>query len=124
MEDVAGYFQDARVVAAPYRFANASGVAELARTFGRPVVGTTVGDLPAAVESGTTGLLVPPEDPEALAAALVRLLQDPAEAQRMGEAGRARSAEGASWATVAEKTEEVLVRALARRDRREGATSS
>ena len=58
---------------------------------------------------------MPPADPGAFAAALVRLLADPAEAQRMGEAARARSAEGASWATVAERTEEVYRRALAAR---------
>jgi glycosyltransferase involved in cell wall biosynthesis len=108
-------FDQARVVAAPYRYANASGVVELARTFSRPAVGTTVGDLPAVIADGETGLLVPPADPGAFASALVRLLADPVEAQRMGAAARARSAEGASWATVAERTEEVYRRALAPR---------
>jgi glycosyltransferase involved in cell wall biosynthesis len=113
MSDVPQLFQGSRVVAAPYRYANASGVVELARTFSRPAVGTTVGDLPAVIADGETGLLVPPADPGAFASALVRLLADPAEAQRMGEAARARSTEGASWATVAERTEEVYLRALA-----------
>ncbi len=116
MSDVPDLFGQARVVAAPYLYANASGVVELARTFSRPAVGTTVGDLPAVIEAGETGLLVPPGDAAALAAALVRLLDDPAEAQRMGEAARARSAEGASWADVAELTEAVYDRALAARD--------
>lgn len=115
MADVPALFQSSRVVAAPYRYANASGVVELARTSSRPAVGTTVGDLPAVIADGETGLLVPPADPGALATALVRLLTDPAEARRMGEAARARSTEGASWATVAERTEEVLRRALATR---------
>lgn len=125
MSDVAGLFQAARVVAAPYRYANASGVVEVARTFGRPVVGTTVGDLPAGIEHEETGLLVPADDPVAFADGLIRLLDHPEEAQRMGEAGRARSAEGASWATVAERTEEVYLRCIARQPRgeRSGATS-
>ncbi len=115
MPDVPDLFGQARVVAAPYRYANASGVVELARTFSRPVVGTTVGDLPAVIADEETGLLVPPGDPEALATALLRLLDEPAEAQRMGEAARARSAEGASWATVAERVGEIYRRALAAR---------
>lgn len=116
MTDVSGLFQEARVVAAPYRYANASGVVELARTFGRPVVATEVGDLPAVIEHERTGLLVPPGDVAALAAGLVRLLDHPEEAQLMGEAGRSRSAEGASWSTVAERTEAVYLRCLTQRD--------
>ena len=109
-------FDQARVVAAPYRYANASGVVELARTFGRPTVGTRVGDLPAVIEHEQTGLLVPPDDATALAEALLRLLDGPEEAERMGEASRARSAQGASWATVAERIEAVYRRCLAGRD--------
>jgi glycosyltransferase involved in cell wall biosynthesis len=113
LSEVAGLFQEARVVVAPYRYANASGVVELARTFARPVVATTVGDLPAVVDHERTGLLVPPEDVASLAAAVLRLLDDPEEAQRMGDAARARSAESASWATVAEQVEAVYLRSLA-----------
>jgi glycosyltransferase involved in cell wall biosynthesis len=60
---------------------------------GRPVVATPVGGTPELVLDGETGLLVPPRDPEALAAALRRLLEDPDLARRLGEAGRARVAE-------------------------------
>jgi glycosyltransferase involved in cell wall biosynthesis len=122
MADVPELFEAARLVAAPYRYANASGVVELARTFARPVVATTVGDLPAVVEHEVTGLLVEPGDGAALEAAILRLLDRPEEAQRMGEAGRARSEETASWATVAERTEEVFVRVLRRRARPEDGT--
>jgi glycosyltransferase involved in cell wall biosynthesis len=61
---------------------------------GLPVVST---DLPTAVpwvnQNGVTGLVVPPGDPDALAAAINRLLEDPALRSRMGEAGRRRAAE-------------------------------
>jgi glycosyltransferase involved in cell wall biosynthesis len=57
---------------------------------GLPVVSTCVGGLPEMVEPGETALLVPPRDPQALAAAVGRLIDDPALAQRMGEAGRSR----------------------------------
>jgi len=68
-------------------------VAAEAMALGKPVVGTTVGGLVDVVADGETGLLVPPADPEALAAAAARLLHDPAAAIRMGEAGAARAEE-------------------------------
>lgn len=57
------------------------------------VVGTTAGGIPEAVADGRTGILVPPGHPGDLAAALVRLLKDPALRQRMGTAGLARVTE-------------------------------
>lgn len=51
----------------------------------RPVVATAVGGVPSVVHNEVTGLLVPPSDPESLAAALVRALSSPA-APRWGEA--------------------------------------
>jgi glycosyltransferase involved in cell wall biosynthesis len=53
----------------------------------RPVVATPVGGTPEVVVDGETGLLVPPRDPEALAGAIRRLIEDPALARRLGEAG-------------------------------------
>ena len=57
---------------------------------GVPVVASRVSGIPEVVEDGVTGWLVPPEDPEALADALVRVLEDPDGARRRGEAGRRR----------------------------------
>jgi L-malate glycosyltransferase len=54
------------------------------------VVGTRAGGIPEAVADGETGLLVPPRDAPALAAAIARLLKDPACRTRMGHAGHAR----------------------------------
>jgi len=59
----------------------------------RPVVASRVGGLPELVEHEVTGLLVPPEDPAALAAALRRLLGDAATRARMGAAARSRAAD-------------------------------
>jgi len=55
----------------------------------RPVVATRVGGVPNVVADGQTGLLVPPRDPEALAAGIVALLRDPERAVSYGQAGRA-----------------------------------
>jgi glycosyltransferase involved in cell wall biosynthesis len=57
---------------------------------GLPVVATRVGGVPELVVDGETGLLVPPADPRALAAALQRLLDEPELRARLGAAGRAR----------------------------------
>lgn len=57
---------------------------------GLPVVATRVGGIPEIVESDVSGLLVPPRDPAALAAAMVRMANDAALRARFGEAGRVR----------------------------------
>ena len=56
----------------------------------RPVVATDIGGVREIVVNGETGLLVAPDDPEALANAIVRLLAEDAERARMGKAGRQR----------------------------------
>jgi glycosyltransferase involved in cell wall biosynthesis len=53
-----------------------------------PVVATDVGGNAEAVEDGISGFLVPSDDPAALAAAILRVLADPAQARAMGMAGR------------------------------------
>jgi glycosyltransferase involved in cell wall biosynthesis len=56
---------------------------------GLPVIATAVGGNPELVSPGRTGELVPPDDVEAMAQALVRLAADPSRAAAMGRAGRA-----------------------------------
>ncbi len=66
-----------------------------AMAYGLPVVATRVGGNEEVVEDGITGLLVPPEQPEALAAAIIRLVRDHEARRRMSEAAhRAWSAGG------------------------------
>jgi phosphatidylinositol alpha-1,6-mannosyltransferase len=55
---------------------------------GKPVVGGLSGGIPDAVADGMTGLLVAPEDPAAIAQAVLTLLRDPVKARTMGAAGR------------------------------------
>jgi glycosyltransferase involved in cell wall biosynthesis len=56
---------------------------------GKPVVLTRVGGVPEIVDSGRTGLLVPPSDPAALAEGILQLLDDPERASEMARAGAA-----------------------------------
>jgi glycosyltransferase involved in cell wall biosynthesis len=58
----------------------------------RPVVATRAGGIPEAVIDGKTGSLVPPNDPDALADAIVALLKDPERRERLAAAGRERVA--------------------------------
>jgi glycosyltransferase involved in cell wall biosynthesis len=61
-----------------------------AMSVARPVIATRVGGVPEAVEDGKTGILVPPDRPFEVAAALLSLARDPARAKQLGWAGRAR----------------------------------
>jgi starch synthase len=78
-----------------------------------PVVASAVGGILEVVEDGKTGVLVPPAQPEALAAALGRLLANPALAREMGRAGRRRVEDEFAWTLVAERTEQVYADAIA-----------
>lgn len=73
---------------------------------GTPVAATRAGGIPEVVEHEETGLLVPPRDPEALAAALLRLLDEPALGRRLAEEA-ARRLPRFGWAAAAEKMEKI-----------------
>jgi glycosyltransferase involved in cell wall biosynthesis len=77
---------------------------------GRPVVATDVGGVPEQV--GDAGLIVPPRDAAALAQAIERLLVDPDERRRLGEAARERALRLFSGRGVAEEHVELYGRLL------------
>ncbi|MHB0913819.1 MAG: glycosyltransferase [Armatimonadota bacterium] len=104
-EEVELYFAASDVVVLPYRSATQSGVVQTAWRFERPVIATAVGGLPEAVEHGRTGLVVPPEDPGALASAIRAYYAEGLEA-RFTEAVRA-GAGRFSWERVIEVIEEL-----------------
>ena len=83
-----------------------------AMSCGTPVIATRAGALPEIVGSDGAGILVPPADPPALAAAIRRLLADEPLRQRMGEAARKRIEESFSWEIAAKKTLEVYEEVL------------
>jgi len=68
------------------------------------VVASRTGGIPEVVADGETGLLVPPGDPVALAAALNALLRDPDRARAMGQAGRKRAVAEFGWPAIASQT--------------------
>jgi glycosyltransferase involved in cell wall biosynthesis len=103
-EDVSIFFSAADVVVQPYRAATQSGVIGTAHHFGVPVIATSVGSLEEEV--GLGGVVVPPEDPAALAQAVLAFF---AGSRKPGSgAGVERDAHATTWQTfVAALLEEI-----------------
>jgi glycosyltransferase involved in cell wall biosynthesis len=82
---------------------------------GCPVVATRVGGLPDLIADGQTGRLVPPRDPAALAASILRLLGDREMARRLGEAAQATVARRFTVERLCRDVEDLYVTLLARK---------
>ena len=83
-----------------------------ANAAGKPVIASAVGGIPSVIQDGYNGILVPPNDPAALAVTIKRGLEDEDLLRQMGKNGRT-FAEEHDWSIVAEQTESVYKRALA-----------
>ncbi len=109
--DVGAWLRRADLLVHPVRW-EGFGLALLeAMLAGLPVVASRVSSTPEVVADGETGLLVPPDDPAALAAALCRILDHPSD---YGEKGRARARAEFSVARMADRTLAVYEAALDR----------
>lgn len=71
----------------------------------KPVVASRVGGIPDVIKHESTGLLVPEKDPKALASAVVRLLENPELARRLGEAGCAYASRYFDWESITDRLE-------------------
>jgi glycosyltransferase involved in cell wall biosynthesis len=91
--DLRPYLARADIFVLPSRSEGFSNSIVEAMAASLPVVATDVGGNAEAVMDGVTGFIVPPEDPTALATAIVHLLSDPLQAEAMGEAGRSRASQ-------------------------------
>jgi len=90
--DVPRIVQAFDVIAVPSHIEPLGNATLEAMAAGRPVVGSRVGGIPEMVVDGETGVLVPPQNPAALADAIAPLVRDPALRMRMGAAARQRAA--------------------------------
>jgi glycosyltransferase involved in cell wall biosynthesis len=70
-----------------------------------PVAASDLGGIPEVVSDGETGFLAPPRDPEALARAMLRLMEEPEAGRLMGRRGRERVAAQFSLERMAERVE-------------------
>ena len=75
-EEVGNYFTSSDVVVLPYTQISQSGVVQIAYGFKKPVISTKIGGLPDVVRDGVTGILVPPEDYEALAQGIIKYFKE------------------------------------------------
>jgi MMP alpha-(1->4)-mannosyltransferase len=104
-EELARLYGEAQVAVVPSLYEGFSLPAIEAMACGVPVVATTGGALPEVVGvSGETGLLVEPNDPDALVAAIGSLLDDEPLRRRLGENGRRRVSERFTWQVTARGT--------------------
>jgi glycosyltransferase involved in cell wall biosynthesis len=87
-DDVSELMQMADLVVIPSLTEAQPRVAVQAFATGRPVVASSVGGVPEIVKDGQTGWLVPPAQPEALAAAIARVVEDPAATARVADGAR------------------------------------
>jgi glycosyltransferase involved in cell wall biosynthesis len=107
--DVAAHLARADLLVHPSRWEGFGLVLLEAMLASVPVVATRVSSIPEIVADGETGVLVPPEDPQALADALARVLDDPG---TLGAAGRARALEHFSAEAMARRTAAVYAEAI------------
>jgi phosphatidylinositol alpha-mannosyltransferase len=112
-DDLPPYHAACEVFVGPARGGESFGIVLVeAMAAGLPVVASDIPGYREVVRGGVDGLLVPPSDPVALAAALAEVLDDPALAERLGAAGRERAGTY-DWDAVAARLEERYAEALA-----------
>jgi glycosyltransferase involved in cell wall biosynthesis len=104
-EEIEPYFVAANALVLPYLSGSQSGVGMLAIQYALPIIATNVGGLAETVRDGLNGLIVPPADSQALAAALQRFLTGKLEAPMRLEAARVR--DRLSWPALVGLIEEI-----------------
>ncbi|MGH9171445.1 MAG: glycosyltransferase family 4 protein [Acidimicrobiales bacterium] len=124
-DELCELYASAEVAVVPSLYEGFSLPAIEAMASGVPLVATTGGALPeVAGTNGETALLVPPNDPSALAAGLSRALEDAGLRARIGAAGRKRTLERYTWPVTARMTAEQYRVLLEQRARAAGTTGA
>jgi glycosyltransferase involved in cell wall biosynthesis len=108
--DVADLMRAVDIVALPSHREPLGLVYIEAGLLGRPVIGCTTGGAPEVVEHNGNGLLVPPKTPQALATAMMTLLDNRGDAEALGRRGRERARADYSWAGYLDQLEKVYAR--------------
>lgn len=106
-EELVRHYASAEVAIVPSLYEGFGFPAVEAMACGLPVVATSAGALSEVVKDGETGILVPPGDPQRLAAALRTLLKDETLRRRLGAAARDHVRRNFSWEQAARRTIEV-----------------
>jgi glycosyltransferase involved in cell wall biosynthesis len=114
-ENMAALYRKANVMINPSLVDNMPNSVLEALASGVAVVSTNVGGVPYVVEHGKTALLVPPQDPQAMAAAILAFLTDPVKAGQFKEAGIL-SVQQYTWPRVRGRLLDVYEKVLAKRN--------
>ncbi len=104
-EKVAEFFSAADVVVLPYHSATQSGIAQIAYNFDKPVIATSVGGLKEVVIDGVSGIIVSPENAQALSNAVIRFYEQGLEARL--SSGAHEEKKKYSWDRMVEAIEEL-----------------
>jgi len=108
--DVPALLAAANLLVLPYRAGSQSAVAPIALAHGLPVLATAVGGLPELVQDGVGGVVVPPGDPAALAAALAGL-----DRPRLAALAATAPATVPTWSEYASRVDDLVTRVVERR---------
>ncbi len=100
------YFSAADVVMLPYISATQSGIAQIAYNFNKPVIATNVGGLAEVVHDGVTGFVVPPNNPAALADAVLRYFAEGRENEFAANVAQEKRKYG--WEAMASAIEDLM----------------
>jgi len=114
-ENLVQLYRRAALVVVPSRYEGFGLPAVEAMACGTPVVATSAGALPEVVHKGGGGVLVPPDDPLALAKAVRGLLEQPLRRRELGARARQNVVAAYSWPHVARRTTAVYRQVLERR---------
>ncbi len=112
MEEIEPYFKACDIVVLPYRTATGSGVLQLALGMGSPVIASDLPAFSGSMQGGREGLLVKPDDPDALAAAMKRVFEENLLPPMTRALANLPSDEG--WETLANKLEGLVAEVKAK----------
>ena len=104
LEKVAIFFLACDVVMLPYKRISHSGILHLSYSFGRPVIGTKIGDFEEFIDNGKSGLITNSNDPNGIAQAIIDFYSDKWDIFEMGEYSKRLSDTKFSWSKIADQT--------------------
>jgi glycogen synthase len=113
-DEIAQFYAKTDILVAPSLWENFPNVCLEAMAAARGVIGSSAGGMGEIIEHGRTGLLVPPRDPKAIAAAILELLRDPKRRISMGRAAREHVTNAYAPEVIAPLQEASYARAIAR----------
>jgi glycosyltransferase involved in cell wall biosynthesis len=103
-DDLILYFAAADVVIFPYQWIYQSGAVLMAMNFSKPIVATCVGSMKETIQDGKSGILIPLDDPDSMAQAILAIINDSKKAVDMGNAAYEFVTEKLSWDEIGKRT--------------------